>query len=262
MPTRTGLLDAHAKLTVAVRASESWAPGYLKTPAAFHRLLDQEAQLHASVLDYLTGLAQRVPRLVNWTDTGLTAAAIDPQDSAVWEAERAAFAAAVSSYLAAIYVIGANAGEIAYNRPLGITTLDEAILYAADHHTADLVSQVTKTTRRLIQRAIKRSVTNGENVDQTIDRIRKLIASPIRAEMIAQTESVNAYQGGLDVFGEKSAVKSWTWECLPGACELCAPLDGVTKKVGEEFTLGNGDTVSRPPSHVRCRCGRIANYDK
>jgi hypothetical protein len=263
MPTRAGLLDAHAVLTAAIRASEAWEKSYTDSPATFKRLLREEAKLQASVLDYLSGLSERAPRLVNWSEVQLrpmTASQVPPADDKAWTEEQARLLAAIYPSLIELMVVGANAGEDIYGVPLSITTLDEAIIKGADRYTAGLVKDVTDTTRRKIQLAIKQAIKQGENATATIERIRKLVASPVRAEMIAQTESVNAYQSGLDIFGEASGVKSWTWDALLGACKLCAPLDGVTKVVGKPFVLGNGKEVMRPAAHTRCRCGRIANY--
>lgn len=262
---RPGLLKAHAALTAAIRSGEEWEASYKASPATFKRLLAGEADLQAASTDYLAGLASRVPTIVNWSEAGLKplqAAAVPGASDEQWKREEQALQAALGDLLLALMVIGGNAGEDIYNVPLGITTLDEAFLAGADRYTASLVSGVTNTTRRQIQVAIKRSVAQGEDIAASIERIRALVASPVRAEMIAQTEAVNAYQSGLDLFGEKSGVKSWDWEALLGACKLCAPLNGVNKKVGELFTLGNGKQVKRPPGHVKCRCGRIANYDK
>ncbi|MCF6389994.1 hypothetical protein [Mycobacterium sp. SMC-4] len=41
----------------------------------------------------------------------------------------------------------------------------------------------------------------GEGQAAMVKRIRKVINNPVRAEMIAQTEAVNAYQSGLMNFG-------------------------------------------------------------
>lgn len=257
------LLDAHAVLTAAIRASETWEKSYTDSPATFKRLVRQEAALQASANAYLLGLAERAPGFVNWSEVELKplmASAVPPASDEVWKAELAYLTAMLGDHMTELFTIGANAGEYLYDRPLGITSLDEAILKSAQTLTAEKVSQINDSTRRKMQLAIKQSIKNGEDATAAIARIQRLVANPVRAEMIAQTESVNAYQGGLDTFGEQSGVKSWTWDALSGACLLCAPLDGKTNKVGVPFMLPNGSEVYRPAAHTRCRCGRIANY--
>lgn len=265
MTNRSRLLEAHAELTAAIRASETWEHSYTDSPATFKRLVREEAKLQASANGYLLGLSERVPSLVNWPEVPLapiTASVIPPQSDEVWRQELALLTASIAPHIVELMVIGGTAGELLYSRVVNFTPLNEAVLKAADSMTANLVTQVNDTTRRYIQRAIKQSIASGEDTPTTVARIRKLVANPVRAEMIAQTESVNAYQAGLDLFGEETGVKSWTWDALSGACQLCAPLDGVTVKVGRPFILPNGNEVFRPAAHTRCRCGRIANYDK
>lgn len=265
MAIKAQLLEAHVELTASIRAAETWEHSYTESPATFKRLVREEARLQAAANDYLLGLRDRAERLVNWHEVELRpleADVIPPKDSDLFRVEIALLSSVLSDHVIELVTIGAQAGEDIYKRPLGFTSLTEAVLSVADKRIADMVSQISTGTRNQIRRAIKRSIKNGESRGQALERIQKMIASPVRAEMIAQTESVNAYQAGLDVFGEESGVKSWTWDSLSGACELCAPLHGVTKKVGQLFTLGNGVKVARPAAHTRCRCGRIANYDK
>ena len=257
------LLDAHAQLTAAIRASEPWEASYKQSRSAFRRLIAEEAALQSAANEYLVGLSERVPGIVNWSEVPLKqlqASAVPPQNDETWKNELAFLTALLAPHILELFTIGANAGEEAYGIPLGITSYDEAIINAADKYTAALVSQVTATTRRYIQQAIKQSIVAGEDATQTIERIRRRVSNPVRAEMIAQTESVNAYQTGLDHFAVQSGAISSTWEALLGACRLCAPLDGVTKPIGEAFELANGDLKLRPPGHVRCRCGRYLNY--
>lgn len=264
MTSRARLLEAHAELTASIRSAESWEKSYTDSPETFKRLLRQEAKLQAASNQYLLGLAERTPSIVNWAEAGLKpvqASAVPPANDETFQREMALLTALVGPQILELLVTGGNAGETLYERSVGFSVLHEAVITAADTLTATMVSQVTDTTRRFIQLAIKQSIASGEDVTASIKRIRKLVANPVRAEMIAQTESVNAYQAGLDIFGEETGVISWTWDSLSGACKLCAPLNGVTKKVGELFTLPNGRQVARPAAHTKCRCGRRANYD-
>ena len=263
MTTRKQLLEAHADLTATILASEEWEPSYHRAPKQLKRLIQTEAELQASLTDYLAGLSTRVEGLVVWSEVQLhpiTASTTPPLSDERWKAERALLNAAVSGYLLELVTIGAEAGEVIYAIPLGLGPLDEAVMKAAGQQTARLVKDVTKTTRKLISSAIEQSIAQGEDIAATLERIQSIVANPVRAELIARTESVFAYQGGLETFAAESGAKSSTWDALSGACQLCAPLDGKTVKIGEAFVLGNGATVIHPPGHPRCRCGRILNY--
>ncbi|MCJ1699943.1 hypothetical protein MT356_09430 [Rathayibacter festucae] len=263
MSRQARLLSAHAHLTAAIREGEQWEASYKASPATFKRLIREEAALQADVNGYLLGLSERIPQIVNLFEVeprSVQADAVPPESDDVWKIEIALLTAAVRDHLVELAVIGANAGEEIYLRPLGFNTLSESIQKAADKYTAGLVSGITKTTRRYIQQSIRTSIAQGEDLDAMVARIRLRVSNPIRAEMIAQTESVSAYQRGMEDFAVSSGAESSTWDALLGACQLCRPLNGVTKPLGELFTLGNGAEVSMPPGHTRCRCGRIINY--
>lgn len=82
------------------------------------------------------------------------------------------------------------------------------------------------------------------------------LATPARAGSIAITETtgvIHAAETGAYGLGRRAAGLSGkqegTWRCEEGACEICSPLDGVSREVWEaEFPDG-------PPSpHPRCQC--------
>lgn len=165
-------------------------------------------------------------------------------------------AKAVIDALTMLTVTGAHFGELEYGIAIEATPLTDWILTAAREHTAGLVTQVTDTNRKLIQEAIKQGIARGEDRDAMVARIRKVISNPVRAEMIAQTESVNAYQSGLLNFAQETGANTKTWEALAGACKVCAPLDGETVAIDDQFSNG----IDAPSAHPRCRCGVIYNY--
>ncbi|WMM74459.1 phage minor head protein [Rhodococcus pyridinivorans] len=260
--TRPTLLEARRELSISIRASEEWQPSYKKHPATFKALLLHEAQLEESVAEYLAGLAERAPNYIDWSlipePVQVTAASspLANKDDAVWEGEALDLTKAVIEAITLLAATGGQYGELEYGIDLGITSLSESVLVAAREQTATLVSQVTETNRKLIREAIKQSIARGEDVDGTIARIKKVINNPVRAEMIAQTESVNAYQAGLKNFATETGAKQKIWEALAGACKVCAPVDG--EKVGIDELFSNGKAI--PSAHPRCRCGVYYEY--
>lgn len=89
-----------------------------------------------------------------------------------------------------------------------------------------------------------------------------------RSLMIARTEaSLAATEGRFEAARQASeddwfdaGDATWEWDASPNACEVCAPMDGVSadyRQPSWEVTLTNGDTmtVTRPPeSHPNCTC--------
>lgn len=257
---RHALLEARAELTQGIRASEEWTPSYKRHPDTFKALLRYEAELDNNMSEYLAGLAERAPQYVDWTlvpePIKAASSPLANKDDAVWAGEAIDMTKAVIDALTMLTVTGAQFGELEYGITLGVDSLTDWILTAAREHTAGLVTQVTDTNRKLIQEAIKKGIALGEDRDAMVARIRKVINNPVRAEMIAQTESVNAYQSGLMNFGIETGAKRKVYEALAGACQICAPLDGETVDIDQAFSNG----VDHPPSHPRCRCSSYLEY--
>ncbi len=258
--TRTQLLEAHQHLTVAIRGSEEWHPSYKKNRASFKALIEHEAELQTQTAEYLARLADRAVGYVDWSQLpNPIKAATSPvlnKDDAAWAAENIDFQQAVIDALTLLTATGGQAGEATYGIYMGLTSLDKDILEAARTQTAELVTQVTETNRNLIRESIKQSIARGEDITSAVTRLRQVINNPVRAEMIAQTESVNAYQSGLGLFASKTGAKTKTWEALAGACAICSPLDGETVDIDEAFSNGK----DLPSAHPRCRCSVIYNY--
>lgn len=262
MATRHELLSARAQLYEVIRASEEWDKSYKKDKATFKRLVKNEASLNNAVAEYLYGLSQRAVSYVDWSRMPLVAADRGPvinNDDPAWKQEMAMLTAAILDYIIEAAQVGADAGEAIYETAAGMD-LRTAILTYARTHTAQLVSQVTDTSRNLIREAVRQSIAMGEDSTKAVDRIMKVINNPVRAEMIAQTESVNAYQGGLSVYANDTGAKTKTWDGLVGACQICAPLIGQTIDIAHQFELPDGTTIDHPAGHPRCRCSVIYNY--
>ncbi|WP_100504082.1 phage minor head protein [Mycobacteroides abscessus] len=257
---RHALLEARAELTQAIRASEEWTQSYKRHQDVFRALLKHEAELERQTAEYLAGLAQRAPEYVDWdlVPEPIKAAStpLANKDDAVWQGEAIDMTKAIIEALTMLTATGAHFGELEYGIDLGVTSLTDWVMTAAREHTAGLVSQVTDTNRKLIQEAIKKGIALGEDRDAMVARIRKVINNPVRAEMIAQTESVTAYQSGILNFGLQTGAKRKVYEALAGACKICAPLDGEVVDIDKPFSNG----VDHPPSHVRCRCSSWLEY--
>lgn len=262
MSHRAGLREAGVLLGAALRESEPWEEGYRLDMKSFRELLRREQELDGAVMGYLSSLAtERVDRLVNWAEVRpqLQASTVPPISDQAWQDEVNELVVIVEPHIEAIAAVGVQAGEAIYRVPVDYSDLSDAVYKAAKTQTAEMVTQVTKTNRKLLQQAIEKSIRSGENVSGLIARIQKVVNNPVRAEMIAYTESVNAYQIGTRQFALETGAISKTWESKLGACPLCLPLDGLTIAIDELFTVGKCQ-VLHPTGHVRCRCGLRYNY--
>jgi hypothetical protein len=260
---RKKLLSARAELSAGLRASEDWQPSYQSNPRLFKTLLSYEAQLENDVAEYFHSLSDRAVFFVDWTQLPrpLMADATPGKSDPVWDAEQAQLQAAIIDVITSLLATGAQAGEATYGFAAGLTTLDEDIMKAARNLTSTLVSGVTDTTRDLIRESIQQSIARGEDIDAAKARIMKVINNPVRAEMIAHTESVNSYQLGLSHYSKKTGALRKEWEALPRACPICSPLAGKIVGINEQFELGDGTLIDHPSAHPRCRCGMIYHYN-
>lgn len=256
------LLDARERLGFVIRASEDWEDVYRHDEAAFKRLVAAERFLERQALVYLSGLAERAIALVQWYNVPLHASAtdyIDPNDPRIQE-EKIAFFREMYDGVASAVLLGALSGETAYGIEMGISTSTDFVLTAAKNHTGMLIKDITDTNLKLIRNSITVSIASGEDSTAAIARIQNIIKNPVRAEMIARTETVNAYQVGLEQFAFQTQAVSKTWQAVQsGACRICAPLNDVTVAIDESFVTLIGPKI-RPTAHPRCRCGLRYNY--
>lgn len=258
MATRAELLDLHEGLSQAIHAAEDWLDSYKANPETFRELVRLESALERAVAEYLHGLAYRAVEFVDWS--GLKASGAPNADDPVWEEERRLLTVAALQLITELTATGVLAGESTYAVPIDFDNLYDAIMQSARKQTATLVRGATDTTRRLIRESVAQSIALGEDANAATERLMKVIDNPIRAQTIAQTEPVNAYQKGYNLYAKQTGAISKEWDGLVGACQICSPLIGTTVGIDEMFVLANGTELEHPAGHPRCRCSVIYNY--
>lgn len=265
MATRNELLKAREDLHVHIHAAEEWQESYKASPLTFAELLRLEAALETATGEYLYELSTRALTYVDWSrlpDPILAdAGPVINNDDPAWKEERVLLTAALLPLITDLLVVGAQAGEDIYKLPAGLLPLDEAIMKAAREYVGQLVSKVTETTRKLIRESVATSIAMGEDLEASKARILKIINNPVRAEMIAHTEAVNAYQMGLFNYAKATGAKGKTWDGLIGACAICtSAIKQGRIEIDEYFQLSDGRQVLMPSAHPYERCGIIYDY--
>lgn len=260
------LLDIRERLGAAIRASDDWEDTYQADPALFAQLLKGERLLERHALVYLAGFAERAPALVKWQYMPLHASTdpsnmVDDSDQRQ-QIERDILLAAIFADIQSLTTLGMQAGEALYETQIGVDRITELVLDSARNWSGKLITSITETNLKLIRQSIETSIALGENTDAAVARLQNIISNPVRAEMIARTETVNSYQLGLRGFAQETGAISKTWLAKQaGACRICRPLNGVTVAIDEAFISPIGP-VLRPTAHPNCRCDMRYNYPK
>lgn len=175
--------------------------------------------------------------------------------------------------------------------PLSLELLKEAAKFALDmaddgeselditeemrdfvHERITRLAEATNdTTITSIEQTIAEGVSSGESVAKLRDRIREVydIASKVRAERIARTETLAASNdGALEAYRQSPLVVAKEWSAEADACEFCAGLDGKIVGLEEDFAKVGQDVegedggkytasytdIETPPLHPNCRC--------
>lgn len=273
-------------LTALIRSSEDWSSEYAKDPKTHAKLLRNEAVLQVELTKYFRDIAANIPQYIHWqgylNQRRQTLDAQDPnynvdvivQDVPVDKYD-GTFIKVVFQQVAILTAIGATAGENIYRVPLGIQSTDAIIQQLTTDHVASLVGKkvlkdgsivdnpkatyrISDKTRKDIAQSIKTSLNMGDDIQTATARLEKAVTglNNNRAKVIAQTESVNAYQTGLFEFGKQSGAVGKESQDV-GAVDNCrtyaelgpVPLDYLYDGI-----------YFKPTYHTKCRCGSRLIY--
>lgn len=120
---------------------------------------------------------------------------------------------------------------------------------------------ISETTRAQIQELVGKAATEGwsnERLAQEILKLGKGLA-PLRARLIASTETTHAYsQGQLIAYQRSGVVTGVEWLTASSeVCPICEELGGKVVGLYEEFAAG----IIAPPGHPGCRCTLVPRVD-
>lgn len=270
-------LEQHDRI---VKAAENWAPIYRKDKDTQGKMIRVESSWQRALRRMFRDQSAKVENYIDWSAYNELAAKTKASrvDAAVtietvvkgdfFDGLDSDFITISFDPLSTIIATGAQAGESIYKIPLGIKSTDAIIQELTTDRIAWLVGKrvdksgllvdnpkaeyrISNKTREDIVKAIQTSLAKGEERQQIIDRLIGVVKNPARAEQIAQTESVNAYNAGLIEFGKESGAvgkESQDFEsidyCGEYADEGIVPIDYLY-----------GGVYYGPAYHPGCRCG-------
>jgi HK97 family phage portal protein len=157
-----------------------------------------------------------------------------------------------------------GATKLAFSLGLDFDKFDLLVLTAMDGRLDVLSTQVTATTRKVLEeRILLDLVANGASIDTIKAGIRGVFTdlSSWRATTIARTETVGGFNAASHVIAEASGVvveREWLATDDDRTRDSHADLDGVRVK-GHQTRYANGclhpgDPTARAEETIMCRC--------
>ena len=142
--------------------------------------------------------------------------------------------------------------------------IDQAASTYAEEHGADLVTQISDSTREMLRGTVQDAIDEGWSREELADRIEDAFGfSEYRSGMIAQTELALAHsQGRIEASKEggaigKQALLSADHDDTADCCCTEAAEAGVVP-IDEDFT--DDEDSDFPPFHPNCWCDWVAVY--
>lgn len=209
---------------------------------AFLRTAQASAEQLSGFLEVEVGFRVENPRVVAWINRHAAELV-----QGVTEESQAAIQQAVSR----VFEEGRNTFET--SRAIAETLRD----------TIGLTGRMEQAVRNFEAELIEAGLEGGE-LEAAVQRYREAKLGQ-RAERIARNETIQAAnQGQLEswrqardegVLDTERTQKAWITTPDERRCPVCAPMEGQTRPMGEDFESPyDGSTAEVPPIHVQCRC--------
>lgn len=166
-----------------------------------------------------------------------------------WQNESEVMVAALRPFLEQVYLDSARAMMGSTVSAIDWALVNQAAVDWASTYTFNLIQGLFQTDIGALQRALAAYYQAPTTMGELTARILQIIASPIRAEMIAVTEVTRAAAEGERAIAaglaKQGIVMTPIWKTNNDelVCPICAPRNQ------QEIT----DDIY-PPAHPRCRC--------
>lgn len=271
-----GVEDDIERQRSVILASEGWGKQYAKSPATHAKLIRTTSRLDRKLRGYFKDLSLKAPQLVDWSAYNKAVQAFNVNtiiNSDIMDQSTSDFVNVVLQDITLATALGAQSGEDIYKIVLGLNTASATIQDIALNHVAELVGMrvtndgrlvpsanatmnIMETTRQDIRSSITTSLALGENISDAADRLAGILDNPDRAEVIARTETVNSFGGGLLQYGRESGAVGKEWQDVD-AIDVCADnSDAGPVELDDSFPSGD----DAPAAHPNCRCSMRLIY--
>ncbi len=262
IPGATGIAPTPAG---EVEKAEGWHPSLAKKPGLIRNLKEVEGELEAETRKFFRLQAEWIDR--HWEDFLPTSkGGSQPKSKSEvlkktpkdWEAWIPEFVKWILPSLGKAMVLGADSAR----SDLPGITVDWSLqnpkaLEFIRQHGLKLAKTINETTQERLRETLRTGMELGENKAALVQRVKDVMidATDFRAKLIAQTETMTAYnEGALELYKEGGVKKKEWMDGQDGACPVCSNLDGTTIDIDDDFDAQQFGMVANPPSHPGCRC--------
>ena len=166
-----------------------------------------------------------------------------------WQNESEIMVAALRPFLEQVYLDAARAMMGTTVSAVDWALVNQAAVDWASSYTFNLIQGLFQTDIAALQRALAAYFQAPTTMGELTARILQIVASPVRAEMIAVTEVTRAASEGEQAIAAGLAkqginmIPYWNTNRDELVCPVCEPRND------QEITGG-----MFPPAHPRCRC--------
>lgn len=167
--------------------------------------------------------------------------------------------------IAKLFMAGMGAGQAALERSrvnlnpakainvqVDWTLVPSDAIDAVRKYVGQLIKDIDGTTLDDVQRIIREWLESGLPISELTKQLAPIFNDPARADVIARTESSNAYTQGAINRWEQAGVEQVKWQTVRDShiCPICEPLHNKVSTVQAGFTSAE----LLPPAHPNCRC--------
>lgn len=172
------------------------------------------------------------------------------------------------------YLIGNSNVQTKGRMPIGFSEfLIQAIKNYFDIELLNDVQDISDTTKAQIIRALKEAAERGLGIDDTIELMYSLAANPVRARLIARTETVTAANQGAALSAQQTGLvlqKTWIAATDNRTRPDHREVNGTTIDSEAPFIVGGypmmqpgdrGTQGNKTPAKEICNCRCTVGYE-
>lgn len=277
----TEIEDQAESVGVVIRAAEDWSKEYRKDASIHAKLIRVEARLERVLRRYFIDYSERAPNYIDWFKYAEALQKVNAAEFMIDVLIEDGPIGLEDKFLIQVLYepiaegtqLGFDFGESITSRTLGLSRTSDLVQKTAMQSIAELVGMkldpsgvlvrnknsnysITETIRKDIRRSIATSINLSEDQKAATKRLQKVIKNPKRAAVIARTEAVNSFQGGLLSMGQTSGAVGKKWQSV-NFSDICGDNDRIGPiPINAKFPSGH----LSPVAHPNCRCGMRLIY--